>query len=191
MAISETVAVLPRTYLHHLVEEKDATWRQPPGVVIMTSLEMCTNRKVKMSINKYRKRREGINKGQQIVYLYGYYIYMYVFLKSLRWSSCRGPRSSRRQTAGIRRAERTAALPYSTHQPGGCTAHGAISALRRSQDFTAQLHWVMPQRVWSGPHEKVELRYRQVTMISTIWWEGKTTGGCFLFFLFFLKGGRG
>lgn len=83
MAISETVAVLPRTYLHHLVEEKDATWRQPPGVVIMTSLEMCTNRKVKMSINKYRKRREGINKGQQIangeVFVWILHLYVRLF----------------------------------------------------------------------------------------------------------------
>lgn len=73
--------------------------------------------------------------------------------------------------AGIHRAERTAALPYSTHQPGGYTPHSTISALCHSWDFTAQLHWVMPQRVWSGPHEKAELCYRQVTMIPTILWK--------------------
>lgn len=28
------------TYLHHLVEEKDATWRQPSRVFIMTSLKL-------------------------------------------------------------------------------------------------------------------------------------------------------
>lgn len=38
--ISKTVAVLQMTYLHHLVEEKDATWRQPSRVFIMTSLKL-------------------------------------------------------------------------------------------------------------------------------------------------------
>lgn len=42
----------------------------------------------------------------------------------------------------------------------------------------------MPQRVWSGPHEKAELCYRQVTMIPTIWWKNN----CRFFFFFFLEG---
>lgn len=37
----------------------------------------------------------------------------------------------------------------------------------------------MPQRVWSGPHEKAELRYRQVTMIPTVWWKNN----CRFFYL--------
>lgn len=40
----------------------------------------------------------------------------------------------------------------------------------------------MPQRVWSGPHEKAELCYRQVTMIPTIWWKNNCS------FFFFLGG---
>lgn len=27
-------------YLHHLIEEEDATWREPPGVIILTSLKI-------------------------------------------------------------------------------------------------------------------------------------------------------
>lgn len=44
----------------------------------------------------------------------------------------------------------------------------------------------MPQRVWSGPHEKAELCYRQVTMIPTIWWKNNCR-----FFVFFWRGGGG
>lgn len=34
-------------YLHHLVEEEDAAWREPSGIVVFTSLEDAQKSKKK------------------------------------------------------------------------------------------------------------------------------------------------